>query len=104
VFFPALSVMLVLPYFVRLVLLSRFADCLVVATPWRAAPRGPPRTNTMKARQINSGFGQQCRQTGNKTQRLKDGMTAPVTGGAVTVGCFEWVAHLGVSRYCQPFF
>jgi hypothetical protein len=24
-------------------------------------------------------------------------MTAPVTGGAVTVGCFEWVAHLGVA-------
>jgi hypothetical protein len=26
-------------------------------------------------------------------------MTALVTGGGVTVGCSEWVAHLGVSRY-----
>jgi two-component system sensor histidine kinase/response regulator len=24
-------------------------------------------------------------------------MTAPVTGGAVTVGCFEWVTHLTVA-------
>jgi hypothetical protein len=32
VFFPALSAMLFLPYFVRLVLLSRGADSLVQAT------------------------------------------------------------------------
>jgi hypothetical protein len=31
-------------------------------------------------------------------------MTAPVTGGAVMVECFERVALLGESRYCQPFF
>jgi hypothetical protein len=31
-------------------------------------------------------------------------MTAPVTSGAVTIECFEWLAHLGVSRYGQPFF
>jgi hypothetical protein len=30
-------------------------------------------------------------------------MTAPVTDVAITVACFEWVAHLAVSRYCQPF-
>jgi|GEM_PF-5724909 hypothetical protein len=30
-------------------------------------------------------------------------MTAPVTGDAVTAGCFEWVTHLTVSRYYQLF-
>jgi hypothetical protein len=44
--------MLFLPYFVRTALLSRGADCLVEATPYKY---------TMKARQINSGFGHQCR-------------------------------------------
>ncbi|MFT6284865.1 MAG: hypothetical protein ACJAXM_001340 [Arenicella sp.] len=34
----------------------------------------------------------------------KDHMTAPVTGGAVAVGCFELETNLAVSRYCQPFF
>jgi hypothetical protein len=29
-------------------------------------------------------------------------MTEPVTGGAITVGCFEWVAHLVVCRYLDP--
>jgi hypothetical protein len=38
VFFPALSVMLFLPYFVRTALLSRGADCLVEGHPVEGHP------------------------------------------------------------------
>jgi hypothetical protein len=53
-----------LPYFVRLALLSRGDDCLVEATlrgpPCEGRPaRAAPHKYTMKARQINSGFGHQ---------------------------------------------
>jgi hypothetical protein len=57
----------------------------------------------MKTRQINSGFGYQRRKASNKIQEFKYYMTAPVIGGAVTVGCFELVTNLGVCRYWQPF-
>ena len=31
-------------------------------------------------------------------------MTAPVNGGDLIVGCFEFVAHHALSRYCQHFY
>ena len=46
----------------------------------------------METGQVDSGFGYQGNQPGNKVQRLKYDVR-----GAITVGCFQFIAYLTVA-------